>query len=363
MRRISSDIEAKVIEMWFGGDTREYIAKTLGIGEATISDIMATLPPCLQIARDFAVANRKHNLTLADAWKGLEVTIQLAALDVTPEQIPSFIQTARKMSTDTEYEPRQIIQTGIQLSNIETESGKKYPQAIEEFKTAIKQKREWDKGNEERTKENSQLQLEIEENRRLRNETLEQANTTPKQISEYFDCKAELRRYGMNIKDPKTTRRLLDNFKEAGGKPKRMVSLVKKYDSISKQVACSENQLRIGQDKHANLLSQIREYRQTVLELQEEQKQLRVFINSQKDAINNNNYQRSLILANIAELEKRREALITWIGKNLNLSQEAIDNLRFKSEFETMLAMVDNELIDYKNSLRATARVAVSGDA
>jgi DNA-binding NarL/FixJ family response regulator len=77
VRRISSDEEAKVFEMWFDGYTREYIAKTLGIGEATVSDIIRTLPSSLQMARDIAVANRKHNLTQADALKGLDVVVQL----------------------------------------------------------------------------------------------------------------------------------------------------------------------------------------------------------------------------------------------------------------------------------------------
>lgn len=261
MRRIASDIEAKIIEMWFEGYTREYIAKTLGPGEATVSDIIGTLPTCLQIARDIAVANRKHNLTLADAWAGLEVAVQLAAEDVAPEQIPSFIQTVKKMSANAEYEPSRVIVAGIELSNLEAQSGKKYPEAIEEFRTAIKEKSELDKGNGERTKENLELQLEIEGNRRLRSLTLEQANTAPQELSEFFDCRAALRRCGMIISDAKKVRKILDNFKEASGNPKHLVSLVRKHDSITKSLATVERQLPAKREELANLERAVREWR------------------------------------------------------------------------------------------------------
>ena len=346
MRRISSEIETKSVELWFEGYTREHIAKTLGIGEATVSDIIGTLPSCLQMARDIAVANRKHNLTLADARKGVEVIVQLAAVGVSPEQIPSFIQTVKKISQEAGYQPSHIIQAGMQLSNVEAESRKEYRVAIEDFKTAIKKKRELDKRNEERTKENSQLQLEIEENERLRNETLRQAKTAPQEISEVLDCKVALRQYGMDISDAATVRKVLDNIKEVGGNAKHLVSLVKEYGSVAESIAYFERQLPIERDKCSNLISQIEQYRGIVSRLHDEQEQWERIINSQKNAFNSNLYQLDQIRKNIAALERIRGALITWIGKQLGLPQEKIENLRLTSQYEMMLAAIDNALTD-----------------
>jgi hypothetical protein len=143
---------------------------------------------------------------------------------VTAEQIPSFIQAVKKMSTEARYQPSYMIQAAMKLSNIEVTSGKEYPAAIAEFETAIKSKKELDKENEERTNENSRLQIETEKNRRLRNETLEQVNTTSQELSGFQSCKTALLEYGLHIEDVETVRKAFDNIKEAGGNPRLVVT-------------------------------------------------------------------------------------------------------------------------------------------
>lgn len=343
LNRISSEVEARIIEMWFQGFTRDEISRALKVGGGTVSAVVNSLPVCLKPLRDLSRTLRKLNLLPNDALKGVNLLQLLTERGVTPEQIPISLEAIRKTSIEAGYEPENVIQASIKIADLENQSGKTYPEALKEFEKLTQQ-------IPPLKQEKLQLQLETKENRRLRNETLEQAKTTPQELSEFFDCKTALRRHGMNINDAKTVRKVLDNIKEANGNPKHVVSLIKKHGSISKLVAYFERQLPTKKDELENLLSRIKECQQVILRLQEEKDQLYITINSQRNAINNNNYQLNLILANIAELEKRRQALITWIGKQLNLPQEEIENLRLKSEYEIMLAAVDNALRDASRS-------------
>lgn len=347
MNRISPEVEAKIIEMWFEGFPRDEIARVLMVGEGTVTAKLNSLPPCLTLLRDLAKALRKLNLLPGDALKGVNVLQLLKEHLMDPEQMPIILEAIKKASKEAGYRPEEVIKASMELVKLENESGKRYPEALKEFRTITQQ-------IPELRREISKVQVETVENIQRRNETLRRANTTQKELTEYFDCKAALHDYGMNIKDAKTTRQVLDNFKEAGGNSKHLVSLVKKRDSIAKSLAAAERQLPAKREEYAYLEHAIKELRQVILQLQENKRQLDVILTQQRDAINRNDYQLNLILANVAQLERRRQGLIAYIGKKLNLPQEKIENLRLNSEFEIVLQIIDNEMRDALRSLRAS---------
>jgi hypothetical protein len=350
VNRTSTEKEKKIIELWFEGKTGKYISETLGISEANVSDIINSLPKCLREAREIAVACKKHNKTLSDALAGINVSILLSAVGVNPQQIPSFIRVIKKTSAETEHQPEHIIQAALELSDLEDQSEKKYSDAINEFKTAIGSKEKLSKENERSIKENLQLRLEVEKNRRLRSEALKRAKTTHQELSELLNCKTTFFRYGMDINDAEIVRKGLDNINEAGGNTKHLVSLIKKHDSIAKLVAYLERQLPQEQNDLENLHFQIKEMQQIIYQLKEQKSQLEQTIIWQKNAISYNNYQLNLIRTNVAELEKRKDALINWIGKTLSLPQETIEYLRFNSNCEIALAIIVNEMNKYIKS-------------
>lgn len=329
----------KIFELYFQGYPRDEIAKILMIGEGTVTERLKILPSSVQFLRDLGKAMRRLDLVPQEALKGVNLLELLAKYGIAVEELPTSLEAIRKVSVQAGYEPQKLVQATIKLADLENQAGAPYPEALKKFETLTQHITEAEN-------EHSQLLLEIQESKRLRNAALKQAKTTSQELSEFLDCKAALHEYGMEIRDAVTLRRGLDNIREAGGNAKRLVSLIKKHRSIAKLVAYFERQLPKKQDEFANLCSRIKECQQTILQLREEENKLTIIINSQKDAINGNNYQLSLVLANIAELEKRRQALITWIGKQLNLPREEIDNLRLNSQYGIMLAVLDNALRD-----------------
>jgi len=73
LKRISSEFEAKIIEMWFQGFSRDAIARTLKVSEGTVTGIVSTLPPCLEVLRDLSKMLRRLNQLPTDTLKGIEL--------------------------------------------------------------------------------------------------------------------------------------------------------------------------------------------------------------------------------------------------------------------------------------------------
>ena len=344
MRRISSAIEEKAVEMWFSGYPRESIAQTLGIGESTISDMVATFPLNLQTARDIAVACQKNNTPLARAWKGLKASDQLESLGVPPEKVPSLIRAFKKISTNNpNYSPELVMNAYMKLSLLEEQSGKEYPHAIVEFEAATKTKNRLDKENQEQTKENSVLQKEIEKNRQTNKKILTQAKTTQKELSNFLKCRQIFKKSQLETRDTETIHKILDNIEEAGGDPTRLVSLIKKHSSLTRTVVDLEKDLTLRKDELSNTLYQIGNCRQEIMRLRAEINQFAATINSQRYTINR-------AQENIVKLETRKKALITLLGHKMRLSQEQIALMLLDSEFELFLESVDNAVNDLQKS-------------
>ena len=346
MKRISSEVEAKIIEMWFQGAPRDEIARALMVAQGTVSTVIGSLPSCLEPLRDLSKTLRKLGIPPNAALEGANLLGLLAEYGVNPEQIRTFLGTVRKTSTEAGVQPREAVQASIKIADLESQVHASYPEALRRFEVLTQQIIKGEKNH-------SKLLLKTRKSKRLFREAFKQAKSTPQELSEFLSCKAALRRYGIDINDLETIHSALNNIKEAGGDCKLFVSLIKRHSLITKADDYLEKQLTIKQDKLANLQSQIKKRQPIVRQLKYEETHARETINSQEEAINVNNYHLNQVLANIAELEKLREALITWIGQQLNLPRSEIDNLRLNSQYDIVLAMLDNELRDAQARLRA----------
>lgn len=232
-----------IIEMWFQGYSRDETVEILTVSEGTVSNIVRSLPPCLAPLRDLSKLLRKLGLTANEALERATIHQLMAQYRLTPEEVTLFFEAIKKWSTEKAYQPEKVIQAYTEIMKIEHQSGKAYPEATREFETATQQ-------TPELVRQNSQLQLEIQKNRQACEESFEQAKTTSEELSEYRDTKIAFRKNGINMKNIKTIRRVLDNIKEAGGNTKHIVSNVKKHDSLAKSVDYLDEQLPIKQKEY-----------------------------------------------------------------------------------------------------------------
>jgi hypothetical protein len=99
-------------------------------------------------------------------------------------------------------------------------------------------------------------------------------------------------------------------------------------------------------EEQKTLQTKNREQQEINLKLQTETDQRASTINTQNNIINYNSYTISQINAIITQLEKRKQGIISWLGKMSGLSEDQIDYLRLNCDIEVMLSTIDNALKD-----------------
>lgn len=334
MNNICSEIEKRIIEMWFEGYPRDEIAKVLGISGSTVSERIDRLPKCLTPLRDLSKMLRKLNLLPIDALKGINVIAQLGEQDVTAEQIPFLIDSFKKIATESIYQPEQLIKASTKTAELESQSGKEYPEAIKDFETAIQKEKELVEKNKKHEEENSRLQSEIKENKKRRNQTLRQANASPKEAREINTIKSRLRVHGADLNDGKNLARYLDNMKETGYDPHRFVAFSKKHSASEKSLTRLERRRAQTQAKLCELDNSVRN-------LDAEKRQEEAIVSSLK-------HQRNLLRAEIEsysvqlreikdeieETECVRQATIDQIARMQGMDTGEAANLRFQKQLE-----------------------------
>lgn len=287
-------------------------------------------------------------MTPMDALQGINFMQQLAEQGVTPDQFPISISALKKTSGEAGYKPQEVIQAAMKLTELETQSGKKYPEATKVLETTILQENEIIKRNKERIAlgkrlraKISQLEDRIKENQVREQQSFRQANVTPEQLSEFLKYKEKLNELDIDFNDIKTIVNILDNVKETGFNPRLLVSLAKKLGSLTKSLAYFESQVPLKKQELGNLLAQMEEFKKVLSELTGEKNRLQMIVNSLENEISVLNVQLYNLKINIAELEKRRQAIIIVIGKHMGLSEQEIENLLLTSRFDVQIAVIE----------------------
>ena len=89
MHRISSETEARIIQLWFEGNSRDEVARKLAVGAGTVSAVLSSLPPCLEVLRNLSRTLRKLGREPNEALEGAEILRLLDAKGISREQVPT----------------------------------------------------------------------------------------------------------------------------------------------------------------------------------------------------------------------------------------------------------------------------------
>jgi chromosome segregation ATPase len=227
MRRIYSETEKKVIELWFLGAPRDGIARKLHISGSTVSSITRSLPECLQQLRDLSVEIRKNRSSASEALKGAKLFSKLAQLGTGLGQGPGFILSVRKLSRKAEYEPDKVMHEAMQLNSLEEQSGKSYSEVMREFEAKHKQ-------IVELTKKNSELQREMERKEEQRAQKLRQCRVTEEQLKNFEEVQQTLGRNHISLADVKDLKKYLENIRKTGGHPGNFVKFTRTFGSLAR---------------------------------------------------------------------------------------------------------------------------------
>jgi chromosome segregation ATPase len=242
LNRTSREKEKRVFSMHFNGVSRDAIASELGVSTGAVSEILTLLPQSLRPLRQLSVELRRNGLIIQDILLAVNIQKTLTSLGVTPNQFSTILQEVIKMCETADRKPEDIFQAANKIAELETQAGKPYPAAKEEFEQLNAESHKRKKQNEQLEKLERQQRSQIKWNEEKLAQAYEEANETPQQIRQFKELKAKLSRSGIKISDVDTVKKFLVNIEETGGNPKRVISSIKKISSLKKEIANTKRQ-------------------------------------------------------------------------------------------------------------------------
>jgi hypothetical protein len=247
MNRSSRLNERKILDLHYQGYSRLATAEMIGVAPSTVSEVITLLPESLTYLRELSVELRKHNLSVFEAKKGTELRARLDDLGVKFEKLQSFVESAEKMRTNPDYEPKQVIQSAMKLNELE-KSGKTYPEALVDFEEKNDSIERLETREHELTEKVETL--EIEKKRRLA-----ENNVTEKEIVYVADLRQKFRKHGVGLSDVESLQKYLENMQETGGNPTVFVEYTREHGSLNRRTAL----LRQEEQAHALNLQSLEE--------------------------------------------------------------------------------------------------------
>ncbi len=256
----------------------------------------------------------------AEARSGVTLISKLTQLGIGLHELENFVETSKKLAERTDFEPNQVIQAAMALSNLESESGKSYPEALQDFEAKTRR-------NERLKEKNRQLEKE-------RKQKLAQSKITEGEIDYNMHLRQNLQRYGVTLDDAERLLQYLENMRETNEDPKQFIKYTEKFGSLERRLNWLENQERLKEDVLNTQEDQIEHQSNAIKNSQAElstlqdkignRKQIHESLQQQDDEIQERIQQQLRILSGLLEVETEgktiKEALDSQTEK-LNTSR------------------------------------------
>jgi hypothetical protein len=210
--KISENMQQTVIRLWLDGKSRNNIARTCGVGEGTVSNIISDLKLKLgkgdaEALRELGSNLKRTGLDAAQCAQGHRIFMILRKMGVNEEACESFIskvyERCMKVSGFTADQIGSYLKDLVEFSDEDDNGGNpiklsEIPQYIEQRKNEkriLKEEIQSLKNEKEVSEEEASLAHE------LRDAALENEKTTVTELREYSNFKAELKKYGLSFVD------------------------------------------------------------------------------------------------------------------------------------------------------------------
>src|ERR687889_650970 len=266
VNQITNDMKDEVIRLYLQGLSRNDIARTCGVGEGTVSNIIDEWKrsldiPDVQSLRDLAVNLKRGGIDAAQCAQGLRILNTIKKLGVNQNQVESFMIEVYEYCQRIGLAPQDIASNLQALINLSKDIPfSKIPEYIEAKKKEISRLDEETRKQHEEIKSlketKRELKIETSTAKELRDVSLQEEKTTTAELKEYSNFKTELRKYGIPIDDLPKLVQLLYGIRQHG------------YDV--EKVLSEYQDLQFFKDNRANVLRQTREWEDKNARLRDE---------------------------------------------------------------------------------------------
>jgi len=259
VNQITDDMKDEVIRLYLQGLSRNDIARTCGLSQGTVSNIIDEWKrsldiPDVQSLRDLAVNLRRCGINAAQCAQGLRILNTMKKLGVNQNQVESFMIEVYGYCQRIGLAPQDIASNLQALINLSKDIPfSKIPEHIKEKKKEKTQLEENIKTLEEMK---DTLKIETLTAKELRDVSLQEEKTTTAELKEYSNFKTELRKYGIPIDDLPKMIQLLYGIRQHG------------YDV--EKILSEYQDLQFFKDNQARIWRQTREWEDKKITLQDE---------------------------------------------------------------------------------------------
>ena len=256
VNQITDDMKDEVIRLYLQGLSRNDIARTCGVGEGTVSNVIDEWKrsldiPDVQSLRDLAVNLKRYGIDAAQCAQGFRILNTMKKLGVNQNQVESFLDEVYEYCQRIGLVPQDIASNLEALINLSKDIPfSKIPDHIKEKKKEKTQLEENIKTLEERK---DSLKIERSTAKELRDVSLQEEKTTTAELKEYSNFKTELRKYGISKDDLPKLVQVLYGIRQHGYDVEKVLS---EYQDLQ---FFKDNQVRVwrqtkeGEDKNARL--------------------------------------------------------------------------------------------------------------
>src|SRR5215472_3450624 len=214
-------IKKQVINQWLSGDSRDRIAADNGIGTGTVSNIIDDWKKGVQNSdyesiRELSIFYKKQGMTLKDLASCIRINnyIQSLGTSVNESTLESMIAN---LANYPDRDPAKLIEAAAQIS----ESGIPL-EKLEEHVNSLKSEKET-------------LQREIDEERATLDDVYEDVESRRKLVEEYAQMKADMRRYGIGLEDPRKIQACFQRLKDANYNAEEIIAGYANMETLRKE--------------------------------------------------------------------------------------------------------------------------------
>jgi hypothetical protein len=256
VNQIKDDMKDEVIRLYLQGLSRNDIARTCGVGEGTVSNIIdewkRTLDiPDVQSLRDLAVNLKRYGIDAAQCAQGFRILNTIKKLGVNQNQVESFIIEVYEYCQRIGLIPQDIASNLQPLINLSKDIPfSKIPDHIKEKKKEKTQLEENIKTLEDRK---DTLKIETSTAEELRDLALQEEKTTTAELKEYSNFKTELRKYGIPIDDLPKVVPVLHEIRQHGYDVEKVLSEYQDLLFIKEKRDIFWRQIRESKDEKMKL--------------------------------------------------------------------------------------------------------------
>src|SRR5215469_12856884 len=212
-------IKKQVINQWLSGDSRDRIAADNGIGTGTVSNIIDDWKKGIQDSdyesiRELSVFCKKQGITLNALASCIRLNNYIQSLGANESALESLIAN---LANYPDRDPAKLIEAAAQISESDIPLEK-----LEEHVNALMAEKET-------------LQREIDEKRAILDDVYEDVESRRKVVEEYAQMRADMRRYGIGLEDPRKIQACFQRLKDANYNAEEVIAGYVNMEALRKE--------------------------------------------------------------------------------------------------------------------------------